>query len=141
MGFWPATSAISVIGLSKQTLLIQCVHHLHSFTTNVHHLKEDKNTSFHLESLWKHPQQLHPNGQANQRCHAAVWNGGCEEHTDSASCIIHLDVCLLQHIQLLQSPGVLRVVDVLYHVYACEDGGGRSEGEGEGGWVWGGVLK
>lgn len=44
----------------------------------------------YFEPVGQGAQQLHFDWQANERCHAAVGDGGCELNFHSALCIINL---------------------------------------------------
>lgn len=44
----------------------------------------------HLEGGWQAPQELHPDGQADEGGHAAMWDGGPEVHPDHHLLRVHL---------------------------------------------------
>lgn len=63
--------------------------------------------------------QAESHGKANQRSHRASRNGGSHCDTDDLGLLVDLDVIRRNHRELLQSVGMLWVLDVLDQIENC----------------------
>lgn len=64
-----------------------------------------------FEPVGQGAQQLDFDGQADERRHAAVGDGGCELDAHCALGVTDLDSDLLHNVELLQRQGMLWVID------------------------------
>jgi len=83
---------------------------------------------YHLEPSWDGSEEFHPDAEADECCHGAVWDGRCEFYVDCGVfcwlgvCVIVIEIVMdvdmiaADNVQLLECEGMFGILNISYNI-------------------------